>query len=202
MRRGKCLKAGRFFPMMRRAASRKTHTLKHICVRRRPGSVTAGVLQAGHLTLICALGRSGIKVIKREGDGASPRGVWPLREAFFRGDRRKIRLPVRLPQRALKETDGWCDAVGDRNYNRYVKHPYPASAERLWRDDWLYDAIIVVGYNDLPRSKGAGSAIFMHLAREEGAGFQATEGCIALRRRDLMRLLPLIGRKTRLRIGV
>ncbi|MEQ8824137.1 MAG: L,D-transpeptidase family protein [Filomicrobium sp.] len=177
-------------------------TLEQICVSRRPGTKVQGILRAGHLTLPCVLGRSGIRAVKREGDGASPRGVWHLREAFVRADRWGRRLPVGLPQRVLKMSDGWCDATHDRNYNRLIQHPYPASAEHLWRDDALYDAIVVVGYNDRPRMRAAGSAIFMHLANEDASGFRPTEGCVALRRRDLSRLLPFIGVQTRIRIGV
>lgn len=188
--------------MMQKTASRRAHTLEHICVSQRPGCKSEGILRAGPLTVTCALGRVGIRAMKREGDGASPRGNWPLREAFYRADRGVLRLALGLPQRQLYQDDGWCDGVGDRNYNRHVRHPYPASAERLWRDDRLYDVIVVAGYNDRPRCQGAGSAIFMHLAREEGDGFRPTEGCVALRRRDLLRLLPMIGRATRLRIGV
>ena len=188
--------------MARETASRRVRTLKHICVSTRPGKRSLGVVRAGHLILPCALGRTGIAAFKREGDGVSPRGVFRFREAFYRRDRGFLRLPVGLRQRTLKEADGWCDAAGDRNYNRYVRHPYPASAERLWRNDQLYDAILVIGYNDLPRCQGAGSAIFLHLAIGDGDALRPTEGCVALRRKDLVRLLPMIGRQTEIRIGV
>src|SRR5262249_10188660 len=103
----------------------------------------------------------------------------------YRADR------VRRPQtavavRPMRHNDGWCDEVGDRNYNRPVRHPYPASAERLWRRDELYDLLIVLAYNERPRVQGRGSAIFMHLA---GPGYAPTVGCIALRREHLLRLL-------------
>jgi L,D-peptidoglycan transpeptidase YkuD (ErfK/YbiS/YcfS/YnhG family) len=108
-----------------------------------------------------------------------------LREVLYRGDR--LRRPRSgLPVVALKIDDGWCDDVSDRNYNRRVRHPYPASAERLWRDDHLYDVIVVLGYNDGPRVKGHGSAIFMHVA---SPGFKPTQGCIALERSHLLRLI-------------
>jgi L,D-peptidoglycan transpeptidase YkuD (ErfK/YbiS/YcfS/YnhG family) len=100
--------------------------------------------------------------------------------------------------RATRIEDGWCDAPGDRNYNRPISHPYPASAERMWRQDQLYDIVVVLGYNDRPRIRGRGSAIFLHVAR---GNLAPTEGCIALRRSDLEKLLPLIGGRTTLRIG-
>jgi L,D-peptidoglycan transpeptidase YkuD (ErfK/YbiS/YcfS/YnhG family) len=157
---------------------------------------TRGYLSLGLVTLPCAVGRSGSAVIKREGDGASPIGTWPLRAALYRSDR-LMRPQTRLPIKSISRRDGWCDAASDRNYNRPVTHPYPASAEHLWREDGLYDVIVVMGYNDRPRVKGKGSAIFLHCAR---ADFKPTEGCIAVRRADLIRLLPRLGLKTRLRI--
>lgn len=144
-----------------------------------------GVLRLGSLRLHCALGHSGRCILKREGDGATPIGLWPIREAFYRADR--TRRPVSgVPIRVIRPDWGWCDAPADRNYNRFVRLPYPASAESLWRDDGLYDIVVVLGYNDRPRRRGRGSAIFMHLARP---GHAPTEGCVALSMRDLRLLL-------------
>ena len=94
-----------------------------------------------------------------------------------------------LPARPVRPDQGWCDAAGDRNYNRPVRHPYPASAERLWRHDALYDLVVVLGYNDRPRVHGRGSAIFLHVAQP---GYAPTEGCVALRRDHLVRLLAAL----------
>lgn len=145
----------------------------------------------------CALGRSGSRAVKREGDGATPLGRFALDRVFYRADH--VRRPrTGLGLSPLRERDGWCDAPGDRNYNRLVRHPYPASAECMWREDGLYDLVVVLSYNERPRIKGRGSAIFMHVAR---AGFRPTEGCIALRRDDLVKLLALVRRGSRVRIG-
>lgn len=91
----------------------------------------------------------------------------------------------------LRPSFGWCDAPLDRNYNRKVTLPYAASAERLWRDDSLYDVIAVLNYNIAPRSRARGSAIFLHVARP---GFEPTEGCIAMKREHLLRLLRILQR--------
>ena len=144
----------------------------------------------------CALGRSGRRVVKREGDGATPVGTWRFIGVFYRADR-VARPRTTLPIQALKPDDGWCDAVGDRNYNRHVRQPYAASAERMWRSDHLYDLVIVIGHNRHCRVQGLGSAVFLHLCRP---GYQPTEGCIALTQHDLRRLLSAIGHNTRLRI--
>lgn len=155
---------------------------------------TTGRLVCGNLVLPCALGRGGIRAGKREGDGATPRGQFRLERALYRRDR-LARPQTGLPLAVTAPGDGWCDAANDRNYNRPVRHPYPASAEHLWRRDGLYDAVVVIDYNRRPRQRGAGSAIFMHMARH---GFQPTEGCVALRRNDLLKVLARIGPRTRL----
>jgi L,D-peptidoglycan transpeptidase YkuD (ErfK/YbiS/YcfS/YnhG family) len=151
------------------------------------------MLTCGSLRFRCALGRSGIGTTKREADGASPRGIYAVREVYYRGDKLKRPLTL-LPLRRTRPEDGWCDAVGDRNYNRGVRHPYPASAERMWRSDGLYDVVVVMGYNERPRIQGRGSAIFMHIAKP---GYSPTEGCVALKRGDLEKLLRVIGPRTR-----
>ncbi len=137
----------------------------------------------------CALGKGGVRPAseKREGDGASPLGIWPIRRLLYRPDR-EPRPPTRLPIQALTPSDGWCDAPSDPAYNHPVTLPYPASAETLWRDDHVYDFILVLGHNDAPVVPGMGSAIFLHLARP---GYLPTEGCIALARPDLLDLLAL-----------
>lgn len=130
----------------------------------------------------CAIGPGGIALKGGEGDGITPRGVWPVREIFYRADR--IAKPkTDLPLRAIQKDDGWCDAPGDPNYNRLVKLPYPASAENMWREDHLYDLVAVLGYNDDPVVAGRGSAIFLHLARPD---FSATHGCVALSYADAL----------------
>ena len=142
-------------------------------------------------TVRCALGKGGVVAaeVKREGDGATPLGVWPLRRLLYRPDRGP---PPRtaLPGAPIAPTDGWCDAPDDPAYNRPVSHPYPASAERMWRDDGLYDLVVILGHNDAPVIAGAGSAVFLHLARP---GYAPTEGCIALARPDLEAFLSLAG---------
>ncbi len=153
-----------------------------------------GVLLAAGRTLPCALGKSGRKALKREGDGATPLGDFRLEGVFYRPDRCP-RPRTGLPLKAISPRDGWCDAPGDRNYNRRVRHPYPASAEAMWRADGLYDVVVVLDCNRRPRIRGRGSAIFMHVARP---GFEPTEGCIALRRPDLLRVLSALRRGARL----
>jgi L,D-peptidoglycan transpeptidase YkuD (ErfK/YbiS/YcfS/YnhG family) len=155
-----------------------------------------GTLKLAGLRFPCALGRAGCRARKREGDGATPIGQWRVREVLYRPDR-VGRPRTALPVRAIREHDGWCDAPDDRNYNRPVRLPYPASAERLWRRDELYDVVVLLAYNDRPRARGRGSAIFMHVA---GPDYPPTQGCVALARAHLLRLLERLG--SRAAIGV
>lgn len=155
-----------------------------------------GALFVGGRAVPCALGRSGRRALKREGDGATPLGLFRLESVYYRPDRCP-RPQTTLPLKIIQPSSGWCDAPADRNYNRPVCHPYPASAEAMWRPDGLYDVVVVLDCNRRPRVRGRGSAVFMHVARP---GFQPTEGCIALRRTDLLRLLARLKPGARIRI--
>ena len=140
----------------------------------------------GNICAVC--GRGGVRANKREGDGASPAGTFPLLYGYYRPDR------LTMPQSGLRMTplrpeDGWVDDPKDPNYNRPVTLPYPARHEEMWRADGLYDIVIVIGYNTGPVVPGAGSAIFLHVARPDMA---PTEGCIAVERSVLVRLLPML----------
>jgi L,D-peptidoglycan transpeptidase YkuD (ErfK/YbiS/YcfS/YnhG family) len=146
-------------------------------------------LVLGDRSFRCALGATGVTRSKHEGDKATPAGRFPLRRVLFRPDR--LDAPdTALPHAPLRPEDGWCDAPGDPRYNQAVDLPYGASHERLWRDDHVYDVIVVLGYNDAPAIPGKGSAVFMHVARPD---YAATEGCIALSLRDLEAVLARCG---------
>jgi len=144
----------------------------------------------------CAFGRAGVRRQKTEGDGATPAGVWPLRRVLYRKDR--IEPPrSALPTAEIAAAAGWCDDPRDAAYNRPVTLPYPASAEGLWRDDHLYDVIVVLGYNDAPVVPGSGSAVFFHLA---DASFAPTAGCVAVSLVDMRSILEQCNRQTRMAI--
>src|SRR5437660_9398971 len=134
-------------------------------------------------------GRGGVRADKREGDGASPEGAFPLLYGFYRPDR-IARPESGLAMTALHPNDGWVDDPQDPNYNRLVKLPYAASHEMMWMAEPLYDLVVVIGYNTDPVVPGRGSAIFLHVARED---FTPTAGCIAIPREALARLLGLLG---------
>ena len=144
----------------------------------------------------CAVGRSGFSANKREGDGATPVGDFPVREVFYRADR-IARPPTKLQCRPLVEADGWCDDPVDPHYNRPVTLPYAASHEEMMRHDGLYDLVVVLGYNDDPVVVGRGSAIFLHVTAPD---FAPTEGCVALSLVDLQAVVAGLQPGDRIRI--
>lgn len=174
--------------------------LENLNLNIRSNSATCGFLTLGAKAIRrypCALGRGGLTAIKKEGDGKTPIGCWQFKHILYRPDR--IKLPLSpLPISPIEKKHGWCDEPGDRNYNRPVKLPYPASAENLFRDDEIYDVIIILNHNQLPRIQGRGSAIFMHIAKPD---LSPTEGCIALKKQNLLELIKLMTVSTQLIIG-
>jgi L,D-peptidoglycan transpeptidase YkuD (ErfK/YbiS/YcfS/YnhG family) len=133
----------------------------------------------------CALGRGGPRVLKQEGDGATPAGLLALRRVLYRADR--VAIPrAEVPREPIGEQDAWCDDPGHADYNRQVRLPHPGRHEELWRRDGLYDVVGVLGWNDAPVERDRGSAIFLHVAR---ADYAPTEGCVALARADLLAVL-------------
>jgi L,D-peptidoglycan transpeptidase YkuD (ErfK/YbiS/YcfS/YnhG family) len=144
----------------------------------------------------CAVGRGGIGVKLREGDGITPVGLFALRHIYFRPDRIGM-IRTGLPSSPIEPDDGWCDAPTDPDYNRPIKLPYHASAEPLWREDGLYDLLVVIGFNDDPVVAGAGSAIFLHVAHPD---FSVTEGCLALPLGNLLTLAEQLSVGDRIRV--
>ncbi|WP_092496286.1 L,D-transpeptidase family protein [Faunimonas pinastri] len=158
-------------------------------VRSRPGRRGTGQLCCGNLVFDCALGKGGVTRIKREGDGATPSGRFRLLQLRVRGDR-IVGPATRIPQQTLRPGDVWCDDPLDGRYNRPLRRAPASSHERMWREDGLYDLVGILNYNLRPRIRRAGSAIFLHIRRPEG---KPTEGCVALERRALLRLLAVLG---------
>jgi L,D-peptidoglycan transpeptidase YkuD (ErfK/YbiS/YcfS/YnhG family) len=163
-------------------------------VRRKPGDPKQGRLIAGQFSLPVALGRGGIKANKREGDGATPRGTFRLKRVWWRAGRHP-RPTTLLPAQRIMPDDGWCEDPIDRHYNQHIKVPPKSKADRLARNDNLYDLIVELDHNTRPRVAGRGSAVFIHVARP---GFSPTAGCVALNINSLRRLLARLGPRTRI----
>ncbi|MEL6667242.1 MAG: L,D-transpeptidase family protein [Pseudomonadota bacterium] len=157
-----------------------------------------GSFHAGDFNTTCAIGRSGVIAAaeKREGDGASPLGKWRLKRVFYRADRID-RPETALPVIPLRDSDGWCDEAEHPLYNRPVTLPFRASHEKLWREDHAYDVIVELAHNDAPVIAGLGSAIFFHLAHDDG---RPTEGCVAVTLADMLGVLRHASSETHLEI--
>jgi len=149
----------------------------------------AGEAHWGEQVWRCAIGPAGASANKREGDGATPVGRFPLRRLLYRPDRLE-RPATALPTAPLSPLDGWCDDPADALYNRLVRLPYPARHEKLWLESRLYDLVVVIGHNDDPVVPGAGSAVFLHVARPD---YAPTGGCVALAAGDLLAFLAEAG---------
>ena len=175
----------------------RKRSLSRLAVRAKPGDPRRGWLLAGPLALPVALGRGGIRANKREGDGGTPRGTFRPVRLWWRSDRHSRPL-TQLPLKPIRPDDGWCEDPSSRLYNRPVKVPPNAQADRLARPDGLYDFIVESDHNMRPRAAGRGSAVFIHVARP---GFAPTAGCIALKTDALRRLLARLGPRTRIVVG-
>jgi len=147
----------------------------------------------------CALGKKGLVAAAdgREGDEKTPMGSFAFRQVFYRPDREEAPF-TKLPVRPLNPSLGWCDAPNSPHYNKLVQLPMGESHEKLWREDALYDLILVLGHNDAPVVPGLGSCIFVHVARKD---FSPTMGCVALDVRALRYLLRLLKNGDILEIG-
>ena len=164
----------------------------------------AGRLAIGKWSCPCVIGKSGLipAVDKREGDGATPIGEWPVRGVLLRPGRVAPVAAPGVPWRWIRANDGWSDDPADPAYNRPVHLPRQTSHEHLARDDQAYDVIIVLGHNDAPPAPGRGSAIFFHqwVIGEDGAP-KPTEGCVAVAPEDIRVVLGMLTPGMMLRTG-
>jgi len=142
----------------------------------------------------CSIGKSGITDRKKEGDLATPRGIFKLGKIYFRKDR--ISLPkCKLPAKIIKKNMGWSDDVLSKKYNQELSNRLQHKSEKLYRQDRLYDVFINIKYNCNPIVKKKGSAIFLHLCNKN---YKPTKGCVAVQKKDMLKILPLITKKTKI----
>src|SRR6516165_10178552 len=169
-------------------------SLSLLRIRPRPGLRTQGLLRAGGRAFRVALGRTGVRALKREGDGGTPLGTFRPIRLWWRADRLP-RPRTSLPVRRIGPDDAWCEDPADRRYNRPFHRSANELGDRLKRADGLYDLVIEIDHNTRPRVAGRGSAVFIHVAKP---GFEPTAGCVAVTRDELRRLLNQLSPKTRI----
>ena len=168
-----------------------------ILIRAAAGNPRRGWLTAGGQTVPVALGRGGIAANKREGDGGTPQGTFRPRQLWWRADRHP-RPRTFLSVRAIGPDDAWCEDPASRHYNQPVRLDRMRGGDRLRRDDHLYDFIVEIDHNSSPRIRGRGSAVFLHLARDN---FGPTAGCVSMTKSAMLRLLRRLGPETKIMIG-
>lgn len=155
-----------------------------------------GYLQYKNFRFRCAIGKAGIKKKVREGDNITPKGTYKLINIFFRPDRIRD-LKTVIKKNKITRKIGWCDDINSKYYNRKIELPNKSRHEKLYRKDNIYDIIIVLNYNINPVKKNKGSAIFLHIAKKN---YQKTQGCIAIKKTHLKKLLSVIGKNTKIKI--
>ena len=147
--------------------------------------------------LKCAIGKSGIVNSKKEGDLATPRGIFKLGRLYYRKDRIK-QIKCKIKTRIIKRNMGWCNDSRSKKYNKEINFPFKYRAEKIYIKNSIYDLFIHIKYNSCPIIKKKGSAIFLHIARKK---YKPTKGCVALLKKDFLKILPLIGKKTKISIN-
>ena len=158
---------------------------RHIIVKNR-------FLYFGHYKIKCAIGKRGISRNKKEGDFCTPVGKYKFEVLLYRKDRIG-NVKVKVPKKIIKKDMGWCDDPNSKKYNKLVKLPFYDSAERLFLKNNLYDLILVINYNRKPVIPNKGSAIFLHISEKN---FKPTKGCIAIKKKDLIKILPMLKKET------
>ncbi len=156
----------------------------------------SGYLKYKNFKFRCALGKNGIKKKIKEGDNITPKGKFKLTKIYYRQDKIR-RIKCSITKIKIKKNMGWCDDPQSNFYNRQIKLPSKFSYEKLYRNDRIYDLLVVLNYNTKPIIKNKGSAIFIHIAKKN---YKPTAGCIALKKKDLIKLVQMIKKNTKINI--
>ena len=157
----------------------------------------SGYLKYKNLKFRCALGKAGIKKKEKEGDNATPKGIFKITRLYYRPDRIK-NIITAVKKIKIKKNIGWCDDPNSHFYNQQISLPNEFGHEKLYRNDNLYDLILVINYNTNPIIKNKGSAIFIHIAKKN---YKKTKGCIALKKKHVIELISKIKKNTQIKIN-
>ena len=143
----------------------------------------------------CSIGKKGLKSKKKEGDKCTPIGIFKIGKVYYRSDRIK-KLETVLKTKKITKNMGWCDDPYNKKYNKEIVLDKKNKGEKLYRKDNTYDVLIVIEYNTKKIKPFKGSAIFIHLTKN----YSPTEGCIALKKNDLLILLKIINKNSKIKI--
>ena len=159
--------------------------------------INKNYLKYNKLKAKCAIGKKGIGYKKQEGDLITPRGQFKIKYLLYRKDRLKIL--TKLKKKVIKKNMGWCDDPQSSQYNKLVRLPFAYKHEKLFRKENIYDIILILNYNMNPIKKNKGSAIFIHVTKNN---FKKTEGCIAIKKTKLIKLIKEISPNTKVKIAL
>ena len=157
--------------------------------------VEKDTLLYGEFKFKCSIGKNGKTSKKIEGDNKTPKGVYALGPLYYRKDRHP-KLSTKLKKIEIMKNFGWCDDVKSKFYNKPIKTNINVRHEKLYRNDKKYDLLIPIEYNSKKPKKNKGSAIFIHLTKN----YKKTQGCVAIKEKDMLILLKLINKKTKIKI--
>ena len=145
----------------------------------------------------CAIGKKGIGRKQKEGDQITPRGIFRVKDILYRKDKiNYLRSVIKKTQ--IKKNMGWCDDPKSKDYNKLIKYPFNYKSEKLYRSNNIYDIILVLDFNMHPIKKNKGSAIFIHISNNK---YNPTQGCIAIKKKELLKLIKFIDKKTKIFIN-
>ena len=145
----------------------------------------------------CAIGKKGIGRKQKEGDQITPRGTFRVKDILYRKDKiNYLRSVIKKTQ--IKKNMGWCDDPKSKDYNKLIKYPFNYKSEKLYRSNNIYDIILVLDFNMHPIKKNKGSAIFIHISNNK---YSPTQGCIAIKKKELLKLIKFIDKKTKIFIN-
>tara|TARA_B100000029_G_C17487507_1_gene927865 strand:- start:105 stop:596 length:492 start_codon:yes stop_codon:yes gene_type:complete len=145
----------------------------------------------------CSIGKNGTNKRKFEGDLKTPKGIFKLGTLYYRKDRNK-KINCKIKKKIIKKNMGWCDDSKSIKYNKEITFPFKFRAEKLYRKNKIYDLFINIKYNTNPTIKKKGSAIFLHLTNKK---YKPTKGCIAIVKKDFLKILPMITKNTKISIS-
>ena len=158
--------------------------------------INKNYLTYNKLKVRCAIGKKSIGYKRKEGDLITPKGLFKIKYILYRKDR--VKISTILKKKVLKKNMGWCDDPRSTHYNKLIKLPFAHSHEKLFKRENIYDIVLVLNYNMSPVKKNKGSAIFIHIAKKD---FKKTEGCVAIRKPSLIKLVKEINPKTKVKIS-
>ena len=159
--------------------------------------INKNYLKYNKLKVKCAIGKKGIGYKRKEGDLMTPLGEFNIKYILYRKDR--VKVSTKLKKKVIKKNMGWCDDPKSRHYNKLVKLPFSYSHEKLFKKENIYDIILVLNYNMNPIKKRKGSAIFIHVAKNN---FKKTKGCVAINKISLIKLIKKINPYTKVKISL